>query len=121
VVVLAPVSVPASLPEGFIDIDDLVQEAEDDPVTRAAIATGRKAIDDNYYTDQPRPLAWYRLKMGWSQKELATRMSTSQSYIARLEAGDIDPQVSTLNRLAAVFGVKTAVLLDALTSRVRQS
>jgi predicted transcriptional regulator len=47
-------------------------------------------------------------------EELSTRLGTSQSYIARLEAGDIDPQVSTLKRLAAVFEVQPSVLLDAI-------
>ena len=98
VVVLAPVTVAAPLPAGFLDIDQLVEEAEQHPAPRDAIAAGRQAVADSYYADQPRSLAWYRLRKGWSQKELASRMSTSQSYIARLEGGDIDPQVSTLSR-----------------------
>lgn len=120
-VVLAPVTVAAPLPAGFLDIDQLVEEAEQHPATRDAIAAGRQAVAGSYYADQPRSLAWYRLKRGWSQKELAARMSTSQSYIARLEAGDIDPQVSTLTRLASVFGVSAAELLDALTAGARPS
>jgi predicted transcriptional regulator len=48
-------------------------------------------------------------------------MGTSQSYIARLEAGDIDPQVSTLKRLAAVFDVQPSVLLDAMTAGATRS
>lgn len=120
-VVLAPVTVPAPLPAGFLDIDQLVEEAEHDPAARDAIAAGRRAVADSYYAKQPRSLAWYRLKRGWSQKELATRMNTSQSYIARLEAGDIDPQVSTLARLASVFDVTAAELLDALNVGARPS
>jgi ribosome-binding protein aMBF1 (putative translation factor) len=119
-VVLAPVTVDAPLPAGFIDIDELVEEAEKDPVTREAIAVGRQTLADNYYADEPHSLTWYRLKMGWSQRELATRMSTSQSYIARLEAGDIDPQVSTLVRLASIFGVTAAALVDAISVRAKQ-
>ena len=71
---------------------------------------------DSYYASQPRLLSWYRLHKGWSQKELAGRMGTSQSYIARLEAGNVDPQVSTLQRLAAVLEVSPALLLDALSA-----
>jgi predicted transcriptional regulator len=48
-------------------------------------------------------------------------MGTSQSYIARLEAGDIDPQVSTLNRLATVYDVAPAALLEAITAGAKQS
>lgn len=116
-VVLAPVTVAAPLPEGFVDIDQLVEHAEKDPVASEAIAAGRRAVAENYYAEEPRALAWYRLSKGWSQKELAARMSTSQSYIARLEAGDIDPQVSTLTRLAAVLGVTAAALLEALPAK----
>jgi ribosome-binding protein aMBF1 (putative translation factor) len=120
VVVLAPITVDAPLPDGFIDIDALVEQEEKDPATKQAIAVGRVAIAENHYSAQ-RPLAYYRLQNGWSQKELAMRMGTSQSYIARLEAGDIDPQVSTLKRLAAVFDVKPALLLDALATGVNRS
>lgn len=115
VVVLAPITVDAPLPAGFVDIDALVEQAEQDPVTKQAIAAGRVAIAENHYSSH-RPLSYYRLRNGWSQKELAARMGTSQSYIARLEAGDIDPQVSTLQRLAAVFDVQASVLLDAITA-----
>jgi ribosome-binding protein aMBF1 (putative translation factor) len=120
VVVLAPITVDAPLPDGFIDIDALVEQEEKDPATKQAIAVGRVAIAENHYSAH-RPLAYYRLQNGWSQKELAMRMGTSQSYIARLEAGDIDPQVSTLKRLAAVFDVKPALLLDALATGVNRS
>lgn len=98
--------------EGFVDIDTLVKEEERDPLTRQAIMKGREAIADHYYGDTPKSLAWYRLKKGWSQKNLASRMNTSQSYIARLEAGEIDLQVSTLRRLASALDVPPAVLLD---------
>jgi DNA-binding XRE family transcriptional regulator len=114
VVVLAPVTVEAPLPGGFIDIDTLIDQAEADPVTRAAIADGRKAIADNYYGAEPRSLAYFRLQKGWSQKQLATRVGTSQSYIARVEAGSIDPQVSTLRRLAEALDVQPGMLLDAV-------
>lgn len=119
VVVLAPVVISAPLPEGFVDIDDLVAEQEKDPVARQAIAEGRQAVADEYYAGETRPLAWYRLKKGWSQKDLAARLSTSQSYIARLEAGAIDPQVSTLQRLAVVFEVPAAALLESITQGAR--
>lgn len=112
-VILEPVTVNPPLPEGFIDIDSLVEQAEADPASKQSIAEGRKAVAAQYYGDS-RPLAFYRLQKGWSQKELASRLGTSQSYVARLEAGDIDPQVSTLQRLASVLEVTANVLLEAL-------
>jgi ribosome-binding protein aMBF1 (putative translation factor) len=114
VVVLAPVAVEAPLPADFVDIDSLVEQAERDPVAKVAIADGRKAIAENYYGTEPRALAYYRLQKGWSQKELAMRVGTSQSYIARVEAGDIDPQVSTLRRLAVALEVEPEVVFNAV-------
>lgn len=120
VVMLEPVVVDTPLPEGFVDIDALVEEEEKDSASRDAIAAGRRAVADNYYADGPKRLIWFRLTRGWSQKELARRLGSSQSYVARLEAGDIDPQVSTLQRLAAVFEVPAAELLEAVTQGARQ-
>ena len=39
-----------------------------------------------------------------SQTAVAARMGTSQSVIARLEAGDVDVRLSTLERYAAAVG-----------------
>jgi ribosome-binding protein aMBF1 (putative translation factor) len=120
VVVLAPIVIDAPLPAGFVDIDSLVEQEEVDPSVRQAIAAGRQSVAERYYADGPRSLSYYRLRNGWSQKELAGRLGTSQSYIARLEAGDIDLQVSTLNRLAATLDVPPSDLLDAVTAGAKR-
>ena len=39
-----------------------------------------------------------------SQTEIAARMGTSQSAVARLETGDLDARLSTLERYAAALG-----------------
>ncbi|WP_306362797.1 helix-turn-helix domain-containing protein [Nocardia sp. CC227C] len=39
-----------------------------------------------------------------SQTEIAARMRTSQSAVARLEAGQVDVRISTLERYAAAIG-----------------
>ena len=41
---------------------------------------------------------------GLSQRELAERMGTTQSVIARLEAGGSKPSISTLERVARALG-----------------
>ena len=45
---------------------------------------------------------------GLSQTEVAARMGTSQSAVARLETGDADVRVSTLERYAAAIGSELA-------------
>jgi len=51
-----------------------------------------------------RELAAQRQLAGLSQTEVAARMGTSQSAVARLEAGDADARASTLERYAAAVG-----------------
>jgi DNA-binding XRE family transcriptional regulator len=46
-----------------------------------------------------------RRSAGLSQTEVAARMGTSQSAVARLEAGELDVRLSTLDRYAAAVGV----------------
>jgi predicted transcriptional regulator len=45
-----------------------------------------------------------RRERGMSQTEIAARMGTSQSAVARLEGGDLDVRLSTLERYAAAVG-----------------
>src|SRR5213595_3512887 len=52
-----------------------------------------------------------RLRAGLSQAELATRMGTSQSTIARLESGQTLPSTKTLLRYAEATGSRFQVRL----------
>ncbi len=45
-----------------------------------------------------------RVELGLSQTEVAARMGTSQSAVARLESGQADLRLSTLERYAAALG-----------------
>jgi DNA-binding XRE family transcriptional regulator len=53
-------------------------------------------------------LTTQRRAAGLSQTEVAARMGTSQSAVARLETGDADVRVSTLERYAAAIGSQLA-------------
>jgi transcriptional regulator with XRE-family HTH domain len=44
-----------------------------------------------------------RTELGLSQTEVAARMGTSQSAVARLESGQADVRLSTLERYAAAL------------------
>lgn len=98
---------------GALDIDDLVAELEQDPENAKAIAKGRQWVAESFYTDRS-SVAALRLRKGWSQAELARRAETSQPYIARLEHGQVDPQVSTVKKLAQALGVPVAELVEAI-------
>jgi predicted transcriptional regulator len=45
-----------------------------------------------------------RQECSLSQTEIAARMGTSQSAVARLESGELDARLSTLERYAAALG-----------------
>jgi predicted transcriptional regulator len=48
-------------------------------------------------------LEQHRIGLGLTQTEVAARMGTSQSAVARLESGDADVRLSTLERYAAAL------------------
>jgi ribosome-binding protein aMBF1 (putative translation factor) len=109
-----PLTLQAKPLPGAIDIDDLVAELEQSPAAAKAIADGRKWVADTFYADRPDSIAQLRLRKGWSQAELAKRADTSQPYIARLEMNRVDPQLSTLRKIARALGVPAATLMQAI-------
>jgi transcriptional regulator with XRE-family HTH domain len=58
-------------------------------------------------------LASTRAELGLSQTEVAARMGTSQSAVARLESGQGDLRLSTLERYAAALGQRLEWRLEA--------
>src|ERR1700685_2678090 len=59
-----------------------------------------------------RELAEQRQAAGLSQTEIAARMGTSPSAVARLESGTADVRASTLERYAAAVGRQITWQLD---------
>lgn len=47
-----------------------------------------------------------RMKADLTQEQVAQRMQTSQSYVAKLEGGRINPSVTALKRYAKATGTK---------------
>ena len=63
-----------------------------------------------------------RQRLGLSQTEVAARMGTSQSAVARLERGDADVRLSTLHRYAEALGQQLGWMHgEAAPSRPRRS
>lgn len=50
-----------------------------------------------------------RIRKGFTQKELAKQMGTTQSSIARLEGGSVNPSLGFLEKIASVMGYKLTV------------
>ena len=65
------------------------------------MALGRMATERRRLVSE---LTVQRQAAGLSQTQVAARMGTSQSAVARIEAGDADVRASTLERYAAAIG-----------------
>jgi len=57
-----------------------------------------------------------RSRAGLTQEELAKRMATSQSAIARLESGRTIPSGSTLKRFARATGTRLRIAFEPMRS-----
>lgn len=54
-----------------------------------------------------------RLKKGLSQSQLAEKIGTKQSAIARLESGDYNPSVGFLEKVADATGTRLKIQLNS--------
>lgn len=75
------------------------------------------ALDDDFRL--ARVLIDTRSKAGLSQAELAERMKTSQSYIARIEGGQVHPSTAVLERLAKATGTRLSVTFEPVGHRTK--
>ena len=88
----------------------------------AKLSTTNKMLDDKYGvhgTDSrnefdKQSLAWFygnmlkerRLQLKMTQREVAEKIGREQSYIARVERGKADIQLSCFFRIAAILGIQ---------------
>jgi ribosome-binding protein aMBF1 (putative translation factor) len=59
-----------------------------------------------------RSLIEARARAGLSQAQLADRMKTSQSYIARIEGGKVRPSTEALERFAHATGTRLRIIFE---------
>jgi transcriptional regulator with XRE-family HTH domain len=53
-----------------------------------------------------------RFRAGLTQAELAEKAGTTQTTVARIERDAVQPEVTTIRKLAAALGVTISDLLD---------
>jgi DNA-binding XRE family transcriptional regulator len=85
--------------------DDFVEEmiterTRDDPHFATMVD---RAVERRQFL---RALGTRRERLGLTQTAVAARMGTSQSSVARIEAGEVDARLSTIDRYAAAIGHK---------------
>ena len=67
--------------------------------------------------DLARALIEARTAAGLSQSQLAKKMKTSQSYIARIEGGKVRPSTDALERLAQATRTRLRVIFEPEAAR----
>lgn len=93
------------------DFLDELQQSLEDPRKAMDFGEAMAKVDVAY------ALSRARSAKGLTQKELATRLGTSQSYIAKLERGDANPSVGTVGRMFAALGLRLSPELRPLGQR----
>lgn len=100
------------LPEGSISIDDFIKGVEEDEDLSKELEKARALIAEKFYKEDS--ITSYRLKHGWSQRELANKLGTSQSHVSKIESGREDLRLSTIQKLAEVFNIDKAEIIKVL-------
>lgn len=82
----------------------------------------RDAYDESQAEfDLARQLIEARTKSGLSQEEIASRMGTSQSAVARLESGNSLPSMRTLSRYAKATNCEILIRLQPIRKAISRS
>ena len=88
--------------------------------TKPRSKTAQSAYEDEARISDFRDLAYrLRIEAGLTQAELAARMGTTQSAIARLEGGGTRPTLETLEKLAGAVGQELVVGVGSQLSENR--
>jgi ribosome-binding protein aMBF1 (putative translation factor) len=69
-----------------------------------------EALDEEF--ELARALIEARSDAGLSQAQVARRMKTSQSFVARIESGRVRPSTKTLERFAKATGTRLKITFE---------
>lgn len=108
---------PVAIPKKYTAITDIVRELERTEQGRVAMEDARKWIGETLHSEEDMTVRSMRLKKGWSQIQLARKLGTSQSHIARIERGSENLYIDTCRRLCDVFKIDMNMLNQALQNQ----
>lgn len=106
-------SVNEDLPDGYISADNLLGKLIENEYDAKLVTKARKQIAKDFYSGE-KSLPALRMKMGLSQRGLAHKADTTQSYIARIESGDADPGRKMMLKLCSALKIDMNQLNEAL-------
>ncbi len=89
--------------ENYVEFSNMKQRA----LRSSAFRKAYVAAEPKYAVI--RALLDARVKDGLTQKEIARRAGTTQSAIARFEAGEVNPTLDFLSRVSSAVGMKLTV------------
>ena len=92
-------------------LNDLHRRWSKDEYDKAAY----DALDEEF--ELARALIEPRTRAGLSQTQLASRMKTSQSYIARIEGGEVRPSTDALERFAQATRTRLRIVFEPEPAR----
>lgn len=87
----------------WVSFDDELKELLKDPAYKARHEEGLFQLDTAYR------LMLLRKKRRMSQRELAKKIGTSQSAVARMETGNMNMTIETISRVATALGVRPMI------------
>src|SRR5438309_11127125 len=95
--------------------DDKVQRPESVLLKDPQVRKEYDALEEEFALVEA--IAKARIRAGLSQAELARRMKTTQSTIARLESGRGRPSTRTLDRFAKATGHRLKITFEPVAKR----
>ena len=104
-----------------VSIDDLVNEFELDPAMATHMQEARRTLANEVFTGTVGTLSHIRLNAGLSQTQLAGIVGTSQSHIARIEAGKNDPSTEIIGKIAEALQTNPTAIFTSIFEQRRSA
>ena len=111
-------SAPRPLPlPNTVSLESLIEEFEADHEMVDRMAEARRQMAATVYAGESETLNALRLAAGLSQAQLASKVATSQSHIARIEHGQNDPSTDLIARIAQALGIDEIKVFQAIRNQ----